>query len=126
MRFAPERDGTGWRLHIAQEGGAPMMVTAVDLKQNHRGVLATLTVRCGDALAYRDRVSLTSAIARRRVRAALTTKQIVLDERALVALEEASRTALETNPPSDGSDGDAAIAEPRMSSAGTRPTATPT
>jgi hypothetical protein len=109
MRFAPEPDGMGWRLSIAQDGGAPLTVTAQELKETDRGVMAMLTVRRGDALAYRDRVNLTLAIARRRVRAALTTKQIALDERALLALEEAFRTARETHLSSDGADGHAAI-----------------
>jgi hypothetical protein len=92
MRFTPTWTGAGWQVRIARNGRAPLTVATMELDKDRRGVRTTLSVRLGEGLTYRDKVNLTSAHSRARVLAALAKKDITLDERALIALEEVWRT----------------------------------
>jgi hypothetical protein len=111
-RFALEHHGRDWLLRLDQNSGDSLVITAAECARDRRGIHTTLTVRRGDALAFRDRVNLTAATARRRVLAALARKDISLTDKALVALEEACRTSppsRPSRPPGANGESEAAI-----------------
>jgi hypothetical protein len=62
-----------------------------------RGAIrATLTVRNHTAIFYRDTTNLTSAKTRERILKQLQEKQLPIEDRVLIALDEACRTSRPT------------------------------
>lgn len=85
--FEPIRTRYGWSLTIGE------LTLEVESPHFDRGAIrAALTARNGTALYYRDIVNLTSARARSHVLRRLAEKDVTVDERAIVALDEACRT----------------------------------
>jgi len=84
--FDPIRTETGWRVEL------DALALEVDNPHGDAGVIrAVLTIWRNGVIHYRDRVNLTSAKTRARLIAKLADKNIVLDERVLVALDEVCR-----------------------------------
>jgi hypothetical protein len=91
--FSPERIPNGWRLDVTSGGETPQNII-FEVVSSHldRGVVrAALTVRTDQALLLRDTVNLTSGRARARVVEQLAEKRVTVDERPLVALDDACR-----------------------------------
>ncbi len=81
------RSRYGWRVTLGD--------LTLDAESPHydRGIIrATLTVRNHTAIYFRDNANLTSQRARTRVIQQLAAKDLTLDERAIIALDEACRT----------------------------------
>jgi hypothetical protein len=105
MPFEPERTPKGWRLTAG--------VLSIDAEAPHydRGAIrATLTVRRAETIAYRNVVNLTSQRARARIVTELAAKGIALDERGLIALDEACRRG-QSRPRRDACDGGTDVSE---------------
>src|SRR5438445_13547519 len=88
-----ERIRDGWRVQVKElaDGGAGVVeVTSPHLDRGR--VRATITVKAGKAIKFRDSVNLTSSRSRGTLLAKLKKKGLALDERVLVALDEACRT----------------------------------
>lgn len=86
MRLAVERTRHGWR--VGSEG---LTVDFTHWKYARGTIRGVLSIYRDSQLAYRDSVCLTSERARARVLKRATEKGLALDERALLALEEACR-----------------------------------
>ena len=86
--FTVSRAGKGYQIEV--DG----LVLTVESPHYDRGsIRAALTIRDDDGILYRDTVNLTSERARAKVLRKLTEQHdIDLDERAVVALDEACRT----------------------------------
>src|SRR5262245_11519382 len=93
--FEPVRIPHGWHLEVGAAGtAAQAVVLDVVSPRLDRGALrATLTVTASESLLWRDTVNLTSARSRARVLRILADKGTTLDERTLIALDEACRRA---------------------------------
>jgi hypothetical protein len=77
---------SGWRVELGE--------LRLDAESPHfdRGAIrATLTVRNGTAIYFRDTANLTSARARVRIIQQLAEKGVTLEDRAIIALDEACR-----------------------------------
>jgi len=83
-----DRTRGGWRVQLGDGGAVDVTSPHVDRGQ----VRGTITVRIGNAIKLRDTVNLTSCRSRTGLIAKLAKKGIVLEERILVALDEACRT----------------------------------
>src|SRR5947207_14451147 len=83
-----DRTRGGWRVQLGDGGAVDVTSPQVDRGQ----VRGTITVRIGNAIKLRDTVNLTSCRSRTGLIAKLAKKGIVLEERILVALDEACRT----------------------------------
>ena len=78
---------SGWRVDWGE--------VRLDAESPHfdRGAIrATLTVRNGAAIYFRDTANLTSARARARIIQQLAEKGVTIEDRAIIALDEAYRT----------------------------------
>jgi hypothetical protein len=85
--FEPVSIESGWRLAISD------WILEVQGARLDRGVVrATLTVRKDDAICFRSTVNLTSSRGRHRLLVELADKGIDVDERVIIALDEACRT----------------------------------
>jgi hypothetical protein len=95
MDFEPERIRGGWRLTLAINGKGRVLVEVVGAHRDRERIRGVLTVRTlsgeSEALVYRGTINLTSPRARKDLCATLAEKEIQLDERALLALEDACR-----------------------------------
>jgi hypothetical protein len=89
--FEPVQTKGGWRLEV--DG---LTVEAEEIHSTGGVVKATVTVRDADSILFRDSLNLTSAKTREDFIRTLERKEIALDERALIALEEATRTPTTT------------------------------
>jgi hypothetical protein len=111
MDFEPERIRGGWRLALAINGKGRVLVEVVGAHRDREVIRGVLTVRTdgddGGALVYRGTINLTSAKARKNLCATLAEKGIQLDERALLALEDACR-----RPPPRPTDAPSQAADP--------------
>ncbi len=108
--FTPVRVPHGWHLEVQVSSKKRVVLEAVSPHFDRGAVRAALTIRAGKTLLLRDTVNLTSARARARVVAALAEKKINLDERPLVALDEACRSGRPTAQPG-GCDGAPNVSE---------------
>jgi hypothetical protein len=81
------RINSGWRV-----GFGELRLDAQSPHFDRGAIRATLTVRNGTAIYFRDTVNLTSARARTRILQQLTEKGVTIEDRALIALDEACRT----------------------------------
>lgn len=100
MHYEPEHTPRGWRLTIGT------LVLEVEGARYDRGAIrATLTIKLGESIAYRTITNLTSQRVRARLVADLAAKGITLDERALIALDEACRRGVPSRSPECGDGG---------------------
>ncbi len=84
--FDLQRIKDGWTIQVDS------VVVEATSPHLDRGALRTaLTVRRSESIVYRNTVNLTSERARARVLQNLATKDVQLDERVLIALDEACR-----------------------------------
>ena len=77
----------GWRVELGE--------LKLDAESPHidRGAIrATLTVRNGTAIYFRDTANLTSLRARTRIMQQLSDRGVTIEDRAIIALDEACRT----------------------------------
>jgi hypothetical protein len=89
--FEPVQTKGGWLLEV--DG---LTVEAEEIHSTRSGVKARVTVRDVDSILFRDSLNLTSSKTRADFIRKLKEKGTALDERALIALEEAIRTPQET------------------------------
>lgn len=82
----PEPSHNGWQLQL---GSFTLEVCSPHLDRG--AIRAALTVREGTAIRYRSMVNLTSESARAKIVKTLTGKGVLLDDSALVALDEVCR-----------------------------------
>jgi hypothetical protein len=86
-RIEVARINSGWRVDLGE--------LRLDAESPHfdRGVIrATLTARNGTAIYFRDTANLTSARTRKQILQHLAEKGVMIDERVIIALDEACRT----------------------------------
>ena len=84
--YTPEAIRRGWRLTHSD-----VVMEAADPGFDKGQIRAVLTISNNGSIAYRNRANLTSERARNKILSTLTEKGITLDERALIALEDACR-----------------------------------
>jgi len=77
----------GWRVDLGD-----VRLEAESPYFDRGAIRATLTVRNGTAIYFRDTANLTSERARSRILQKLTAKGLTLDDRAIIALDKACRT----------------------------------
>jgi hypothetical protein len=81
------RINSGWRVDIGE-----LRLDAESPHVDRGAIRATLTARNGTAIYFRDTANLTSARTRKQILQHLAEKGVMIDERAIIALDEACRT----------------------------------
>jgi hypothetical protein len=97
MEFKPTRTRRGWRLELADNGQAPVVLEVVGVHIRDGGVRAAIIVKRGSATISSDLVTLTSGKDREHFLKLFTAKGITIPEQALVALDLVCRESLETD-----------------------------
>jgi hypothetical protein len=94
----PQPTPTGWELSVPRVDGDPLHVEVIRPKVHDGAVKATLVIRCGTTTLATDVLTLTSWESRRRLLKRLEAVKITLDERAILALDDVCRLAVEGAP----------------------------
>ena len=95
--IAVQRIPRGWCVEVNH-----LTVSAESPHFDRGAIRAALTVRNGVAIYYRDTANLTSQRIRTQIIRALAEKEVMLDERILIALDEACRTRRVSPPKQKG------------------------